>query len=320
VPRDLPTPEFRLRPRHALYLIDLVVAAVLFVIVGRAFMDQKGSKVIAAKEKARAEAQVAGQKALAQADSVLAAQRALLESMRADSIQWFADYQTRGAKLQAGYAQKQMLSQSLEALSNQVFGMRDRSSEAVQKAQEYEKDVSERKDEIGSLSSQAHTADSTLKATEAQRQDAASKLDGAVRTRTYEPVGLFPDRSGLSVRQEISDKTDLTNFELQHVVRQGSMVDLGVSLGVGLGSGDRTASKQVGLILSRELIHRRLGLDFGAGYSLLSDRSGNDESGAYASAGIRYSPFYKERLHFGAGARAVQGEVLPYIGVTVGRR
>jgi hypothetical protein len=320
MPRDLPTPEFRLRPYHALYLVDLALAAVIFVVCGNLYMQKKGSVVLAAKDQERAAAQIAGQKAQLQADSVLAYQQGVLQKMRGDSIQWVADYLHRDEALKQGVTRWGSLKNSADQLSGQIFNMHDRSIEAIQKADEYEKDVSERRDEITSLSAQAATADSTLQTTQKQRSDAAQELSQAHETRTYEPVGLFPDKSSLAVRQEVNSKTQMTNFELQHVVTSAQSVDVGVSLGVGLGSGDRTASKQLGLLLSRELIHRRLGLDVGAGYSQMSNASGKNNSGAYASAGIRFSPFYKERLHFGAGARAVQGEILPYIGVTVGRR
>jgi len=321
MPRDLPTPQFRLRPIHALYLVDLAVAAVIFVIAGRIFMDHKGAAVLAAKEAERAKMHEAAELALAQADSAYAAQVARFQDMQQDSVRLVATYEQKRHALEAGFVDRQNLMANLDRLSGQVFNMRDRSHEASQRAQEYERDVSERRDEIEGLSERAAETDSALKSTRMQREQAAESLQVARETRTYEPVGLFPDKSSLAVRQEIGQNTDLTSFELQHVLQRRETVDLGVSLGVGLGTGGSTASsKQVGLLLSRELVHRRLGLDVSAGYSLLSDQTGTDESGAYAMAGLRYSPFYKERFHFGAGARAGHGEVMPYVGVTVGRR
>lgn len=319
--RDLPTPEFRLRPAHLLYLVDLALAAVIFVAAGRAFMDHKGATVLAAKERERAQMEEQAQKAQVQADSALAATVQAVARMREDSVGWVATYLQKRGSLESGFAARQELTLKLQQLSDQVFGFRDRSQEAVQKSEGYQQDVAERKDEIAALATQVKTIDSTLQVTEAERTAAASKLQEAKVTRTYEPVGLFPDRSSLAVSQQIGSDREVTNFELQHVLQSNRELDLGVALGVGLGSGNSAAStKQVGLLLSRQLVHRRLGLDVGAGYSLLSDQEGKNESGAYASAGLRYSPFYKERLHFGAGARAGHGEVMPYIGITVGRR
>jgi hypothetical protein len=133
-------------------------------------------------------------------------------------------------------------------------------------------------------------------------------------------VGMFPDKSGLLVRRDVSESQDLTNVELQHNVWRPGALDVGVSLGFGLGSGDFTSSKQLGLVVTRPLLHRRLGLDFGAGYSVLTNHAGSDAGGGYASASLRLSPFYKERFHFGLGARADKENVLPFISVGVGRR
>ncbi len=41
------------------------------------------------------------------------------------------------------------------------------------------------------------------------------QLAQARSMRAYEPAGMFPDKSGLVVRQDMSDTQDLTNVELQ---------------------------------------------------------------------------------------------------------
>jgi hypothetical protein len=318
--RNLPGPEVRLRKGQLWYLFDLAVAAGIFLLVGKIYMDKKGAAVIGAKEKVKAEAEVDSKAGIVQADSVMQVALSSLAQARADSAADYAEYQHKKAVFEAGIADRQQIAANLDQLANQIFSMRDRSQEALQKSQEYEKDVTDRVDEISTLSSSASDAAGVLKTAEEERAEAARTLSDARRVRTYEPVGLFPDRSSLAVRKEVGSDKDLTDFHLQHVFLQKPAGDIGVDLGVGLGSGSWTASKQVGLLFSHPLIHRRLGLDFGAGYSVLTNNDGNNDSGAYASAGLRISPFYKERFHFGVGARAGQGEVLPYVGVVVGRR
>jgi hypothetical protein len=318
--RDLPGPSFRLHKGQLWYLLDLAVAAALFVFVGRLYMEKKGSAVIAAREQALAAARSEGVISVAQADSVMQVQLAALAAMKADSIQLVKEYEQKRATLEAGFQVRQTLTQNLAQVSDVIFGMRDRSVQAVSKAHEIEQDVNGRKDEETALVSKSQETGVQLKSTEDQRAEAAGKLTSAYALRTYEPVSLFPDNSGVMFRQEVSSGQEVTNVELQHMVVRDPKMDVGFALGVGLGSGDRGGSKQVGLILSRPLIHRRLGLDLSAGYSLLTSDAGKNNSTPYAMAGIRYSPFYKERFHFGLGARADKDQILPYVGITLGRR
>jgi hypothetical protein len=248
------------------------------------------------------------------------ATKARLAAVLSDSSSAAADLTRRRVALEASFQERQRINQALYPLTDAVFDLRSRSSGELAKVDEYSKELKGRRSDIVDLTGQAREAERKLQESQSNHRDSQEKLASARRDRTYEPVGMFPDKSGLLVRREVSDNQDLTNVEVQHDVWRPGTVDVGVSLGFGLGTGDYTSSKQLGLVLTRPLMHRRLGLDFGAGYSVLTNQAGSDESGPYASAGLRLSPFYKERFHFGLGARADKESVLPFVSVGVGRR
>jgi hypothetical protein len=84
----------------------------------------------------------------------------------------------------------------------------------------------------------------------------------------------------------------VTGVQVQHLFRRWKPA-IWVSRWLRPRLGDRASSKQVGLLLSRTLIHRRFGLDFSAGLSHLTDDTGEGDAGAYAGAALRISPFYR---------------------------
>jgi hypothetical protein len=318
--RGLPSPEFKLRPRHALFLVDLVLAAVIFYGVGRYFMAHHGTKVIETKEKTRIETEIEGKLLLAQADSVMIAEKARLEVMRADSARSLETLNQKRQALQAAIVQHQQLTDQVFRVSDVVQGMKTSTAQSAAKAEEYEANVEERSKTAEAVSLEAQEKERAAQEAEAKRKTADQQLKQAITTRTYEPASIFPERSGVSLEQAMASGDGITGLEVQHVLRSTPSVDLGLALGIGLGSGDRASSKQVGLLLSKNLIHRRLGLDFTAGLSSLTDEVGKSNAGAFAGAALRYSPFYKERFHLSLGANADHGEILPYVGIGLGRR
>ena len=58
--RGLPPPQFKLRPSHALYLLDLALAVVVFIFVGRYYVERKGAVIRAkgAQEESAAQAEI----------------------------------------------------------------------------------------------------------------------------------------------------------------------------------------------------------------------------------------------------------------------
>jgi hypothetical protein len=318
--RGLPSAEFRLKKIHLFFLLDLVIAAGLFALTGNVYMSRRGDRVIAIEEQKRAEARLEFKELLSEADSVMAYQQQALASMRVDSVGWFQTYERMRAQLEAGFAERQTISGNVFQLAEIVQNMKSRTQEAIVQADGYEKDVTEQRERIGSLTDESTEFASKLDSTKVNRRQAAENLREAYADRTYEPVGYFPDRSGVAVKSEVTANERITSVEVQRVLTSRRAFDLGLALGVGVGSGDRASSKELGVLVSRPLVHRRLGMDLAAGYEHLTDEAGNNNGGAYAAAGLRYSPLYKERLHFGLGARASDGEVLPYISVSVGRR
>lgn len=317
---ERPKFEFKPRPRHLLYLVDLAVVVGFFLLGAYLFRTTAGEKKLAEGVQLRELAKANGSLLLAQADSVVAASEGRLGRALADSAASAADLARRRAALITAYQERDRVNQALYPVTDQVFDLRDRSTRETTKVAEYRKDLTGRRSDILDLTAKAQEAARKLAEAQENNRSAREQLAMARRDRTYEPVGMFPDKSGLLVRRDMSESQDLTNVELQHNVWKPGAMDLGVSLGFGLGSGTSASSKQLGLVLTRGLMHRRLGLDFGAGYSVLTNQAGSDAGGAYASAGLRLSPFYKERFHFGLGARADKENVLPFVSIGVGRR
>jgi hypothetical protein len=317
---DRPKFEFRPRPRHLFYLVDLAVIAGLFLLGAYIFRTTAGEKKLAEGAHLREVAKAAGSRLLEQADSVVVASKARSRQAEADSAASNQELLRRRAALEAAYQDRIKLSQAINPATDQVFDLRDRSTRETAKVDDYRKELAGRRSDIESLTAEALEAARKLDETRKKHREAEEQLALSRRDRTYEPIGMFPDKSGLLVRRDVSESQDLTNVEVQHNVWRPGAVDVGVSLGFGLGSGDFTSAKQLGLVVTRPLLHRRLGLDFGAGYSVLTNHAGTDAGGGYASASLRLSPFYKERFHFGLGARADKENVLPFISVGVGRR
>ncbi len=318
--QDRPKLEFKPRPRHLLYLIDLAVMAGLFLLGAHIFRTTAGEKKLAEGAHLREIAKANGSRLLEQADSVVVAAKSRRSVALADSASSSEDLLRRWAAFNAAIQEKNRLGQALYPLTDQVLGLGERSTQETAKVAEYRKALTGRRSDIMDLTAQAQAAALKLEESQKKHREAQEQLAMARRDRTYEPVGMFPDKSGLLLRRDVSANQELTNVELQHNVWRPGALDVGVSLGFGLGGGNLSSSKQLGLVLTRPLLHRRLGLDFGAGYSVLTNQAGVDESGAYASASLRLSPFYKERFHFGLGARADRENVLPFVSVGVGRR
>lgn len=318
--RGLPQAEFRLQKKHLIYILDLAVAAALFVLTGNVYMSQRGSGLIAAEEEKRAAAEVENRRMIAEADSVMSFKQQQLAEMRADSVSWYQDYQRRRVGLEAGFSERQAISGKVFQLAEVVQDMKSRSQEAIVRAEGYDRDVQDQGERIGSLSDDSRQNEQKLDQSQRERREAAERLRQAYADRTYEPVGYLPDQSAVTVKSEVSANDRLTAVELQRILSRQRAFDLGLALGVGVGSGDRSSMKELGVLLSKPLVHRRLGLDLSAGFEQLSDETGRDQNGAFAAAGLRYSPLYKERLHFGLGARASDGQLLPYISIALGRR
>jgi hypothetical protein len=318
--QERPKFEFKPRPGHLLYLIDLAVIAGLFLLGAQIFRTTAGEKKLAEGARLREIAKASGSRLLEQADSVVVAAKGRRIAALADSAASSEDLLRRWAAFNAAVQEKNRVGQALYPLTDQVFDLRERSTQETAKVAEYRKALTGRRSDIVDLTAQAQDAARKLEESQRKHREAQEQLAMARRDRTYEPVGMFPDKSGLLLRRDASSDEGLTNVELQHNVWKPGALDVGVSLGFGLGSGDLSSSKQLGLVVTRPLLHRRVGLDFGAGYSVLTSQTGTDASGAYASASLRLSPFYKERFHFGLGARADRENVLPFVSVGVGRR
>ncbi len=318
---DTPRERFRPRPKHALFLIDLAVIAVIFVMAGRWYVNTRGAKLVAEREKAQEEAKIEGARSIEQADSVAAAAKVTLDEMTKRDQQTQEEVQRLTDEIKAGIAKRQELENAVLRLSDMVVDLRGRSENGLKDVNNYEQDVDSRSKEIDSLKVSAASTATELAQTQEEREAAARKLQNARSAEAYDPTGRFPAQTGFALRRDMGSTTDMASLQVEQLLWQPRPeVDLGISAGVGLGVDKPTSNKELGLLVSKTLIHRRLGLDLGAGYSLLTQEGGTDDNSPYASAGIRYSPFYKERVHLGLGARASHGEVLPYLGVSLGRK
>lgn len=310
------------RKKHLIHILDLAIIAGLFVAAGQMYLKTKGVAAIERKRVEREAARLEGVRQLEEADSVVTATKTTLTAVMEDSVMALAELQNLRLELERKVGETQQLEQGIYRLSDVVLDMRERSELAVKQAQRDVQNADARATEVESLRTTSVDTREDLLSTRQERQQAALVLVQAKQAEEYDPKGVLPAGTGVAIRQDIGEDSDVTNLVVQHVFWRppvGSM-DMGVSLGFGLGSGNTTSNKEVGLLLTRSLIHRRLGLDLGAGYSILGREDGDDESTPYAAAGLRISPFYKERLHLGVGARANSDEVAPFVGFTVGRR
>lgn len=317
---DSPKVPFRPSWKRLLHVIDLAIIAGLFYLGAWGFRTLVGERKFAAGERQRLENREGGSLAQQQADSILVFERARLDSALADSAAWAADFQQRIDYGAAMKAEQERANQGLYPLTDQVFDLQYRATTAQAEVRQYKEDLVARRATIAELRRQADDAARELAEAERRRQDSLGQLAQARSIRAYEPEGVFPDRTGLVLRQDLSESDELTNVAFQQNVWSPGLMDVGFSLGVGLGDQEVASSKEFGLLLTRPLIHRRLGLDLGAGYSVLTLPEGTDERGPYASASLRLSPFYNERFHLGVGARADEREFKPFVSVGVGRR
>jgi hypothetical protein len=318
---DVPREPFRLRPKHALFLVDFLVMALMFVAAGRIYENSRGVKLVAHQEQLREVGRLEGARLIEQADSVAVAAKVNLEEMTKDHDATVAELKRLQGEITAGMARRQELEQAIFRLSDIVLDLRGRTETEVASVQNYKADVDSRSSEIDSLRTTATKSQEALVQTEQERQSVAQTLQNARAQESYDPTGRFPSATGVAVRRDLGTTNDLANLEVDHLFWQPKEdVDMGLSLGVGLGTDKPISNKELGVLLSRSLVHRRLGLDVGAGYSMLTESGGSVEHSPYATAGIRYSPFFKERFHLGAGARATHGELLPYLGLSIGRR
>jgi hypothetical protein len=312
--------KFRLRPRHAFLLVDLVVMAAIFYATGNVYMKMKGVDKIEKKRQERVLAQQEGARLIEQADSVVTATGVRLQEVTEDSTASLQELSRMRAEYEAQVQDAAALEQGIYRLSDVVLDMRSQADLATRDARQKEADVAGRQKEVDSLRATESQRRQEMTETQRAQETATQRLLAAQQKQAYDPKGMLPERTGLMVRRDVSSDNDLTNLLLQQTLWNPGELDVGLSLGFGLGSRDATSQKEVGLLMTRNLIHRRLGLDVGAGYSVLTEEGGTDENSPYASASLRLSPFYKERLHLGLGARANRDEVVPFLGVTLGRR
>lgn len=314
-------PKFSFRPswKHLLHLIDLAVMVGLFLLGGYVFRTIVGEKKMAEAEELRLKNREAAAVAQVQADSILAVENSRLTVALADSASQAEDFANRRASLEYVAAEQQRVNQELHPLMEEVLDAQYQSTTALNSLRQYRDDIAQRRSRIADLESQAATALRELQEAQDRQQSAVTQLEQVRSLRAREPKGVFPDQAGVLVRQDVASEGALTSVEFQHNLWSPGILDVGLSLGLGLGSDD-ASSKEFGFVVTRPLIRRRLGLDLGAGYSVLTDPAGDDGTGAYALASLRLSPFYRERFHLGLGARAAQDEVTPFISVGLGRR
>lgn len=318
--RGLPPLDLRPRWSWLLFLLDVGLLYAGFQAAGKYTVESKERVLMAEHQEAERKATEVIAREAAQADSVVAAQREVLLSAQRDSVRLDAELKAMRASLEQANEQYAVDSDETFRLSDTIYDLKREADTAVQDVASYDAEIRGREEEISRASSQADDSGSKLDATRQDLNRAEGDLNDAHKEVRYEPRSILPANAGLLLKHEIRDGGDLTGVEYQHVLVNRPQLDLGLAVGLGLGSGSVESEKQLGLLFSRPLVHRRLGLDLTAGYSQLTDATGEDDNGAFGSAGLRLSPWYQERFHFGLGARADKDGVQPYIGVALGRR
>jgi hypothetical protein len=223
------------------------------------------------------------------------------------------------ADLDAQVLEQQRLAQSILPISEQVLGQRSLTASALRRVDNQADAMARRITTLEGLRTDLALAQQKLDETQEMTASTAMDLDAARKKRDWDPVGILPSRSGMLLSHEFGEDIDRTIVELQHKLANAGKLDLGLAAGVGFAAAGGS-TKQLGLMLTRLLVHRRVSLDASAGYSVLTDDRGGDDSGAYGALGFRFSPFYREHFHLGLGARAAHDGVMPYIGIGIGRR
>lgn len=314
-------PKFSFRPKwkHLFYLLDLVIMAALFYAGAWGFRTWVGEKKLAQQAELRVQTQTDGARMLAQADSVLRVERARLLDAAADSASWAEDLNDRRVYLENIAAEQQRVAQAIPPMADENLDLQYKATTSLNDVRDNKEELSARRAELADLQARAAQAARELEEAHRRNEDSASRLANARSLRTIEPVGIFPAKSGLALRQDISDSQELTNVEFRRSFWKRGIADVGLYAALGLGSKDVSSGKEVGLVVTRPLVHRRLGLDLSAGYSILTDPEGSNDSSPFAAAALRLSPFYRERFHLGLGARAAEEEVTPFLSIGVGR-
>ncbi len=314
-------PKFSFRPKwkHLFYLLDLAIMVALFFAGAWAYRSWVGERKLAQQAEIRQQTHVDGAQMLAQADSVLKAERARLTVAAEDSARWAEDLNARRVYLENTVAEQQRVNQQLGPLTDEVFDLQYKATTALTDVRDNREELATRRQELADLHARADQAARELEEAHRRQEDSASQLANARSLRQYDPVGIFPAKSGLALRQHFSESQELTNVEFRRSFWKRGIADVGLFAALGLGSKDVSSGKELGLLVTRPLIHRRLGLDLSAGYSILTDPEGSNDSSPFAAAALRLSPFYKERFHLGLGARAAEEEVTPFLSVGVGR-
>ncbi len=327
-----PTDEYQLRKSgldgvgyqfkfaHLFYVVDLFLLFGLFTWGGQSYFETKGRPEIALTQQERTAVVEEAKRLAVQADSVVAASRLMLEQARQDSVAAALELDRKRAAIEVGYQEIQEEQAKTVAIGSGLYELRQSAETNVIAAENYDAELKARESEIVRTDSAAVAAEKKLQMAKLELGKTSEELQVAHSTVAYEPHSRFPTRSGVMLRNEMRSDANVTGVEVQHVMWERNGTDVGLSLGFGLGSGDVESTKNLGVLFTRPLVHRKWGLDVGAGYSVLTSETGNDDSTPYVSGGLRYSPFYKERFHVGLGARADEDGVQPFIGLALGRR
>jgi hypothetical protein len=96
-----------------LFLLDIVIAVVIFVGVGRYYMSHRGAVVLGEKEKARVAAEVEAKRLVAEADSVMRFEAQRLQEMKADSVRNVEALNRRREELQMHLSERDRLVQNV---------------------------------------------------------------------------------------------------------------------------------------------------------------------------------------------------------------
>jgi len=317
--RGLPPLDLRPRWSHLLILVDLALIAGIFHFAQDVYFNTKGAERLRASETERQARKDEAERLSQEADSVLAVAKTSLVVAQSDSLRMSQELANRLADLDALVADQQRLAQSILPVSEDVLEQRSASAAALRRVDNQGEALKKRQVTVAGLRTDLLAATRKLDDTRELTASSLMDLESARRKRDWDPVGILPSRSGMLLSHEFSDDVDHTIVELQHKLANAGKLDLGLAAGVGFAAGGGSM-KQVGVLLTQLLVHRRVSLDASAGYNVLTDDRGDDEGGAYGALGFRFSPFYREHFHLGLGARAAREGVMPYLGIGIGRR
>jgi len=302
------------------WVVDLIFMAVAISTTAYFWYNTRGVAEIEAK---RGEVQATADEAqgvinerleaIADAEAQVREAEARRDSIIALTKEYTADIPVQVDKIaEARQKAQDMTAQSLQ-LRGRLGTQRDRLRDLRQQ-------VETLTDQAADLAATEAVQRDSLFANEQRRLALVRDVEEMIAYRERDPWSMFPVSASLAAYVEFTEDANFLTFSLAKDFYRRGNLDFGVSGALGFGNEQGTSLREAGLYANVELAFRRLSLDLGAGYSSLQVGTAEDSGDPYASAILRWAPYYRERAFLLAGTKLAHGELSYLLGVGFGRR